>query len=196
MVVTSRLVVLISGSGTNLESFLESLPGSGIDATVVAVGSDQEAAGLRHAATRDIPHFVVSPAQFPDRESWGVALGEQIATYGPDWIILSGFMRLLPPSVVQRFSPKILNTHPAFLPEFPGAHGVRDALAAGVTETGASVIVVDEGVDSGPILAQERVPILPGDTEESLHERIKVVERRLLLDVVRQVVDNRKDTTH
>jgi phosphoribosylglycinamide formyltransferase-1 len=96
-------------------------------------------------------------------------------------------MRLLPPALVAEFSPALINTHPAFLPEFPGAHGVRDALAAGVTQTGASVIVVDDGVDTGPILAQERVPILSGDTEHTLHERIKPVERRLLIDVVRGI---------
>ena len=96
-------------------------------------------------------------------------------------------MRLLPAGVVAEFSPRIINTHPAYLPEFPGAHGVRDALAAGATQTGASVIVVDDGVDSGPILAQERVPIEPGDTEATLHARIKPVERRLLIDVVRRI---------
>jgi phosphoribosylglycinamide formyltransferase 1 len=101
--------------------------------------------------------------------------------------VLSGLMRLLPPSLVAAHSPHLINTHPAYLPEFPGAHGVRDALAAGVPETGASVIVVDDGVDTGPILAQERVPILDGDTEHSLHDRIKPVERRLLIDVVRRI---------
>lgn len=113
-----------------------------------------------------------------------MALGDVLESYTPDLIILSGFMRLLPPSLVARFTPRIINTHPAFLPEFPGAHGVRDALAAGVRETGASVIVVDDGVDTGEILAQERVPVLPEDDEESLHERVKIVERRLLLDVL------------
>ena len=113
-----------------------------------------------------------------------MALGEALESYTPDLIILSGFMRLLPPSLVARFTPRIINTHPAFLPEFPGAHGVRDALAAGVRETGASVIVVDDGMDTGEILAQERVPVLPEDDEESLHERVKIVERRLLLDVL------------
>jgi phosphoribosylglycinamide formyltransferase 1 len=186
--VTSRLVFLISGEGSNLEAFLSSLPDSGIDARVVAVGADGEAPGLRHATKRDIPAFQVSPANFPDRDHWGVALVAALEEHEPDWIILSGFMKLLPPVVVDRFSPRIINTHPAYLPEFPGAHGVRDALAAGVKETGASVIVVDAGVDSGPILAKERVPIHPDDTEASLHQRIKIVERRLLLDVMRDAV--------
>ena len=107
--------------------------------------------------------------------------------WSPDLVVLSGLMRLLPASVVDAWAPHLINTHPAYLPEFPGAHGVRDALAAGVAETGASVIVVDNGVDSGPILAQERVPVLPGDTEHTLHERIKPVERRLLIEVVRAI---------
>jgi phosphoribosylglycinamide formyltransferase-1 len=188
----ARLVVLISGGGTNLDALLRSLPESGIPAEVVAVGSDKDARGLEHSSTRGIPTFVVAPGEFPDRDSWGEALGDAIAPFAPDWIILSGFMRLLPSGVVARFSPKILNTHPAYLPEFPGSHGVADALAAGVEETGASVIVVDDGVDSGPILARKRVPIHPGDTEALLHERIKVVERELLLEVLAQVISNQE----
>lgn len=187
---TSRLVFLISGEGSNLEAFLLSLPDSGIDAGVVAVGADGGAPGLSHATKRDIATFQVSPAAFPDRDHWGVALVAALEEHEPDWIILSGFMKLLPPVVVDKFSPRIINTHPAYLPEFPGAHGVRDAVAAGVKETGASVIVVDAGVDSGPILAQERVPIHPDDTEASLHQRIKIVERRLLLDVMRDAVSS------
>ena len=105
----------------------------------------------------------------------------------PDLVVLSGLMRLLPAGVVDAWSPRIINTHPAYLPEFPGAHGVRDAVAAGVAQTGASVIIVDNGVDSGPIVAQERVPVLRGDDEHSLHDRIKPVERRLLIDVVRRI---------
>ena len=188
----ARLVVLISGSGTNLDALATSLPGSGIPAEVVAVGSDKDASGLEHASRRGIPTFVVAPGEFSDRDAWGEALGAAITPFDPDWIILSGFMKLLPPGVVGRFSPKILNTHPAYLPEFPGAHGVADALAAGVEETGASVIVVDDGVDSGPIMARRRVPIHPGDTEASLHERIKIVERELLLEVLGQVISNQE----
>ena len=189
---TASLVVLISGTGSNLDAFLHALPNSGMDAAVVAVGADGEARGLEHATRRNIPTFVVSPSDYSDRTAWGHALIEALESFDPDWIILSGFMKLLPPVVVHRFSPRIINTHPAYLPEFPGAHGVRDALAAGVSHTGASVIVVDDGVDSGPILAQERVAIEPGDTEESLHERIKVVERRLLLDVMGTLVGTTK----
>src|SRR5690606_13262807 len=149
-------------------------------AYVVAVGADIDAPGLVHAARRGLPTFTVPLEGFPDREAWGEELLRQIQVWGPDLVILSGFMRLLPDAVVDALSPALLNTHPAFLPEFPGAHGVRDALAAGAAETGASVIVVGRGVDTGPILAQERVPSLVGDTAESLHERSKPVERRLL----------------
>ena len=179
-----RLVVLISGSGTNLLSLLENVPQTDIPADVVAVGSEAHAPGLRHALERSLPTFVVPLSEFSSREEWGVALGDALDSYSPDLVILSGFMKLLPASVVSRFAPRILNTHPAYLPEFPGAHAVRDALEAGVSQTGASVIVVDEGIDTGEILAQERVPLEPGDDESALHDRIKVVERRLLLQVL------------
>jgi phosphoribosylglycinamide formyltransferase-1 len=182
--VRQRLVVLISGSGTNLLSLVESLPGAAIPADVVAVGSDTDAPGLRHATERSLPTFVIPLSEFSSREEWGVALGDALDSYSPDVIILSGFMKLLPASLVSRFAPRILNTHPAYLPEFPGAHAVRDALEAGVSQTGASVIVVDEGIDTGEILAQERVPIQSGDDESALHDRIKAVERRLLLQVL------------
>jgi phosphoribosylglycinamide formyltransferase-1 len=185
--VRQRLVVLISGAGSNLASLLENLPATQIPADVVAVGSDTSSAGLHHASDRGIPTFVVPWEGFSSREEWGVALGDALASHEPDLIILSGFMKLLPPNLVSRFSPRILNTHPAYLPEFPGAHAVRDALASGATETGASVIVVDEGVDTGQILAQRRVPVEPGDDEATLHARIKVVERELLLQLLENV---------
>ena len=185
---TTRIVVLISGGGSNLEALLTALPGSNIPATVVAVGADTDATGLAHATRRDIPIFSLPRNAFATREEWGEALGDRVAEFAPDWIVLSGFMSLLPPGVVARFGPRIINTHPAYLPEFPGAHAVRDALAAGVSETGASVIIVDEGVDTGPIVAKRRVPVLAGDTEALLHERIKVVERELLLDVLETLI--------
>jgi phosphoribosylglycinamide formyltransferase-1 len=188
-----RVVVLISGAGSNLLALLEAADVAEFPAHVVAVGSDLEAPGLAHAEERGIPTFVVPRTGHPDRASWGEALLEQIAVWEPDLTVLSGFMRLLPPIVVEALAPALVNTHPAFLPEFPGAHGVRDALAAGVTQTGASVIVVDGGVDTGPVIVQERVPVLPGDTEASLHERIKPVERRLLIEVVRGIADGRLD---
>ena len=190
-----RLVVMISGTGSNADALLTALDDAGpaLDATVVAMGADRDAEGLEFASHRGIPTFVTPLTDYPSREEWGEALLRTLESYSPDLIVLSGFMRLLPANVVERFQPRIINTHPAYLPEFPGAHGVRDALAAGVTETGASVIVVDNGVDTGPILAQERVVIEPGDDEDSLHARIKVVERRLLFDVVSNIVTRKID---
>ena len=187
---TARLVVLISGTGSNASDLLSRLDASRgeVDAEVVAMGSDVDASGLGHAREHGVPSFVVPPQSGESRDEWGERLIQAIDAHAPDLVILSGFMRLLPPSVVEHYSPNMWNTHPAFLPEFPGAHAVKDAFQAGVTETGASVIVVDNGVDTGPILAQERVSIHADDTEETLHERIKNVERELLFGLVREFV--------
>lgn len=182
-----NVAVLISGAGSNLRSFLETAADPTYPARVVAVGADRDADGLMHAAEFGVPAFAVPFRAFSSREKWGEELAAQLRAWTPDLIVLSGLMRLLPDNVVAEFAPRIINTHPAFLPEFPGAHGVRDALAAGATQTGASIIQVDGGVDSGPILAQERVAVEPGDTEEALHARIKPVERRLLAGVVRRI---------
>ncbi len=181
------VAVLISGTGSNLRALLEAAADEAYPARIIAVGADREAAGLAHAADFRIPSFVVPWRGKDEREQWGEDLATRLDEFQPDLVVLSGLMRLLPASLVARFAPNIINTHPAYLPEFPGAHGVRDALAAGVDQTGASVIVVDDGVDSGPIVAQRRVPVLPGDDEDSLHERIKPVERELLIDVVRRI---------
>ncbi len=184
-----RLLVLVSGAGSNLLSLLEACESDGFPATVVAVGADRDASGLDHAKLRGISTFTVDWADYPDRESWGDALLAQLRESPHDVVILSGFMRLLPQAVVDALAPRLLNTHPAFLPEFPGAHAVRDALAAGVEETGASIIVVDSGVDTGPVVAQERVPVHVGDSETSLHDRIKVAERRLLLRTILDIAN-------
>jgi phosphoribosylglycinamide formyltransferase-1 len=181
------VAVLISGTGSNLRALLEATREPGFPARVVVVGADREADGLAHAEAFGIPTFLVPFREFETREQWGAELQRQLEVWSPDLVVLSGLMRLLPAAVVEAWAPRLINTHPAYLPEFPGAHGVRDALAAGASQTGASVIVVDTGVDTGPILAQERVPVLPGDTEHSLHERIKPVERRLLIDAVRRI---------
>ena len=188
-----RVVVLISGGGSNLRALLDASAHADYPAHIVAVGADREADGLAHAEAFGIPSFTVPYSSFPSREAWGEELLTTIREWEPDLVVLSGLMRLLPASVVDALAPNLINTHPAFLPEFPGAHGVRDALAAGVEQTGASVIVVDAGVDSGPILAQERIPVLPGDTEHSLHERIKPVERRLLIETVRGIATSEID---
>ncbi|KAA9111354.1 phosphoribosylglycinamide formyltransferase [Microbacterium rhizomatis] len=187
------VAVLISGAGSNLRALLDAAADADYPARVVVVGADREADGFAHAEAYGIPTFLVPWREFDSREDWGRELSAQLDVWQPDLVVLSGLMRLLPHGVVEAWSPRIINTHPAYLPEFPGAHGVRDALAAGATQTGASIIVVDDGIDDGPILAQERVPVLPGDDEHSLHERIKPVERRLLIDVVRRIATGELD---
>lgn len=187
------LVVLISGGGSNLRALLEASEDAEFPARVVAVGADRDADGFEHAQAYGIPTFAAALSSFDDRDSWGDAILESIRVWNPDLVILSGFMKLLPPRVIAALSPNLINTHPAYLPEFPGAHGVRDALAAGVTETGASIIIVDNGVDAGPIISQRRVPVLPGDTESTLHDRIKPVERELLVQAVLDIANGRID---
>lgn len=188
-----RVVVLISGGGSNLRALLEAAQDAEFPARIVAVGADRQADGLAHAEAFGIPSFVVPFTSYPSREAWGDELLAKLREWEPDLVVLSGLMRLLPHQVVAEYSPALINTHPAYLPEFPGAHGVRDALAAGVTQTGASLIVVDTSVDGGPIIAQERVPVMPGDTESSLHDRIKPVERRLLIQAVRDIATSTLD---
>jgi phosphoribosylglycinamide formyltransferase-1 len=187
------VAVLISGTGSNLRALLEAANDPGYPARIVASGADRDAEGLAHAADFDIPSFIVPFREHASREEWGAALAARLREHAPDLVVLSGLMRLLPSALVDEFAPRIVNTHPAYLPEFPGAHGVRDALDAGATQTGATVIVVDNGVDTGPILAQERVAILDGDDEAALHDRIKPVERRLLIDVVRRIATGEID---
>ncbi|UOE42543.1 phosphoribosylglycinamide formyltransferase [Agromyces larvae] len=188
-----KLVVLISGGGSNLRALLEASEDAEFPARVVAIGADRDADGLVLGEEFGIPTFTVPFTAYESREAWGDALIEQIRQWAPDLVVLSGLMRLVPPRVIRAFSPNLINTHPAYLPEFPGAHGVRDALAAGVDQTGASLIVVDDSVDGGPIIAQERVPVLPGDTEAALHERIKPVERRLLIQAVLDIANAHLD---
>ncbi|WEO79377.1 phosphoribosylglycinamide formyltransferase [Cryobacterium sp. SO2] len=187
------LVVLISGGGSNLRALLEASGDAEFPARIVAIGADRDADGLALGEEFGIPTFTVPFSSYPDRDAWGDALLEQVQQWQPDLTVLSGFMRLLPPRVVSALSPHLINTHPAYLPEFPGAHGVRDALAAGASQTGASIIVVDNGVDDGPIVSQERVPVHPGDTQDSLHDRIKLVERRLLVQAVLDIANGHVD---
>ena len=183
------VVVLISGSGSNLRALLDAAANPLYPARILAVGSDNPAAGLEHAELHGVPTFVVEPGRFASREAWADALLANIKHFEPDLVVLAGFMKILPPNFVQALSPNLINTHPSLLPEFKGAHAVRDALAAGATRTGVTIHVVDEGVDTGPHLAQAEVQIHPGETEAALHERIKVVERDLLVDVVKQFAE-------
>ncbi|MFM9878772.1 MAG: phosphoribosylglycinamide formyltransferase [Rhodoglobus sp.] len=188
-----NLVVLISGGGSNLLALLEASEDGEFPARVVAVGADRPADGFEHAERFGVPTFSVALSTFADRDAWGDALLEQVRVWQPDLVVLSGFMKLLPSRVVEALAPNLINTHPAYLPEFPGAHAVRDALAAGVRESGASVIVVDAGVDSGPIIVQERVSVQPDDTETTLHARIKSVERRLLVQTILDIANGTID---
>lgn len=178
----SRVVVLVSGGGTNLQALLDAHQDAYEIAGVVADRAD--AGGLGRATARAIPAVVVDPRGHVDRASWDLALADAIAGFAPDWVVCAGFMRILGSPVLHAFPHRIVNTHPALLPAFPGAHGVRDALAYGVRVTGCTVHLVDAGVDTGPILAQRAVDIRESDDEATLHERIKVVERELLVDIV------------
>jgi phosphoribosylglycinamide formyltransferase-1 len=182
-----KLLVLISGSGSNLRSLLEATHDEAFPAEIIAVGADTEASGLAHADEFDVSSFVLKPSDFSSREAWGEALIETTGLFQPDLVVCAGFMRILPANVVAHFSPNLINMHPALLPLYPGAHAVRDALADGATVTGATVHIVDAGVDTGPVIRQIEVAIEPTDTEASLHERIKAVERQLIVETVREI---------
>lgn len=190
----ARVVVLASGSGTLLQSLLDSAGSGALEVQIVAVGSDVgDAPALARAESAGVPTFVARPADFPDRPAWDRALLDSLRHWHPDLIVSAGFMRILGAIVVDEYAGRIINTHPALLPAFPGAHPVRDALACGVKVTGSTVHVVDHGVDTGPILAQRAVDVRPDDDEASLHERIKVVERELLVATVAQLTTDRRD---
>ena len=179
------VVVLVSGSGTNLQALLDSCTQPSYGVRVVAVGADRDGIeGLARAERAGIPTFVCRVADHPDRAAWDAALTAAAAAYDPALVVGAGFMKILGPAFLAAFGGRIVNTHPALLPSFPGAHGVRDALAYGVRITGCTCHLVDAGVDTGPIIAQRAVDVLADDTEESLHERIKVLERAMLVDCV------------
>lgn len=180
-----RLVVLVSGSGTLLQSLLDAVAAGRLAAEVVAVGADRDAAhGLRRAESAGVRTFVVPLERGADRAAWDARLTAETAAADPDLVVCAGFMRLLGPAFLERFGGRTINSHPALLPSFPGMHGPRDALAHGVKVTGATVFLVDAGIDTGTILAQRAVDVLTGDTVETLHERIKVVEREILVETV------------
>jgi phosphoribosylglycinamide formyltransferase-1 len=181
----ARLVVLVSGAGTNLQALLDASEDPDYGATVVAVGADRDGiTALDRAKSADIPAFVLKVGDFGTRGEWDEALAAACARYRPDLVVCAGFMKLVGKAFLARFTGRCLNTHPALLPSFPGMHGVRDALGYGVKVTGCTVFLVDEGVDAGPVVAQAAVPVLDDDDEATLHERIKVAERALLVDTV------------
>ena len=184
----ARVAVLLSGTGSLCAALLAAADDPAYPAEVVVVGSDRDAEGLEHARRRGLPTFTCAVADHPDRAAWDRALAAELRAFEPDLVVSAGFMKLVGPAVLGAFGGRLINTHPALLPAFPGAHAVRDALAAGVPVTGATVHVVDAGIDTGPVLAQRQVDVLPGDDEARLHERIKAVERELLVQTVAELV--------
>ncbi|KPN17712.1 MULTISPECIES: phosphoribosylglycinamide formyltransferase [unclassified Arthrobacter] len=183
-----RIVVLVSGTGSNLQAVLDAVAAGELDVEIAAVGADRNATyGIERAAAAGYETFVVNFKDYPVRADWNRALTEKVASYDPDVVLSSGFMRIVDEHFINTFEGRYVNTHPALLPSFPGAHGVRDALAYGVKVTGCTVHIADAGVDTGPILAQAAVEVLDGDTEETLHERIKVQERRLLIETLSKI---------
>jgi phosphoribosylglycinamide formyltransferase-1 len=184
----ARLVVLVSGAGTNLQALLDATRDPAYGASVVAVGADREdIEGLIRAEKAGIPTFVRKVPDSTTRGEWDVALTETVATYEPDLIVLAGFMKLVGPEFLGRFAGRVVNTHPALCPSFPGTSGPADALSYGVKVTGATLFVVDAGVDTGPIIAQTVVPVEDDDDVASLHERIKVAERTMLVETVGRI---------
>lgn len=185
----ARLVVLVSGSGTNLQALLDACEDPAYGARVVAVGADRDGIeGLARAERAGITTFVHRVADHPSREAWDAALAESVASHEPDLVVLAGFMKLVGDTFLGRHGGRTVNTHPALSPSFPGMHGPRDALEHGVKITGCTLFVVDAGVDTGAIVAQSAVPVEDDDTVETLHDRIKVAERAMLVDAVGRMV--------
>ncbi len=181
----ARLVVLVSGAGTNLQALLDACADPAYGAEVVAVGADRDGIeGLARAERAGVATFVHRLKDFPDRGAWDRALTASVRDHDPDLVVLAGFMKLTGPDFLAAFGGRCVNTHPALSPSFPGMHGPADAVAYGVKVTGATLFVVDEGVDTGPIVAQTAVPVEDEDDAATLHERIKVAERAMLVDSV------------
>jgi len=181
----ARLVVLVSGAGTNLQALLDAASDPAYGASVVAVGADRDGIeGLTRAERAGLPTFVHRVKDFPDRAAWDRALTASVAEHRPDLVISAGFMKLVGSAFLAEFGGRFVNTHPALSPAFPGMHGAADALAYGVKVTGCTIFFVDDGVDTGPIVAQAAVGVEDDDTPDSLHERVKVVERALLVDTI------------
>lgn len=185
-----RLVVLLSGSGSNFQTIIDAVASGELKVDIVAVGSDNPGAyGLTRAETAGIETFVVDYSAYTSRAAWTTALADTVATYAPDIVLSSGLMRIVGKEFIDRFAGRFINTHPALLPAFPGAHAVADALAAGVVVTGTTLHLVDAGVDTGPILDQRAVTISQDDSEASLHEKIKQAERQMLLENLAVLAD-------
>jgi phosphoribosylglycinamide formyltransferase-1 len=187
--VTARLVVLVSGAGTNLQALLDACADPSYGAQVVAVGADRSGTlAATRAREAGIDLFELSVSAFADRESWDLAVTDAVTAYEPDLVVSAGFMKLAGAAFLAEFAGRYVNTHPALLPAFPGMHGPRDALAYGVKVTGATLFVVDDGVDTGPIVAQTVVDVADDDTDDALHERIKAAERVMLVETVGRMV--------
>jgi phosphoribosylglycinamide formyltransferase 1 len=185
----ARLAVLVSGAGTNLQALIDACADEAYGADIVAVGADRSGiAGLDRAADAGIATFVHRVKDYSDRASWDAALTASVRAHGPDLVVLAGFMKLVGADFLAAYGGRCVNTHPALLPSFPGMHGVREALDYGVKVTGCTVLIVDAGVDAGPVVAQASVPVRDDDDEASLHERIKVTERSLLVETVGRMV--------
>jgi phosphoribosylglycinamide formyltransferase-1 len=181
-----RIVILASGTGSTLQAILDAAADPDFEGEIVAAGTDVKGCpAMIRAEEHGIPTFAVELHSFADRSAWNAALIDELDQLAPDLVVLAGFMRVLAAEVVRRF--RIVNTHPALLPAFAGAHAVRDALAAGVTTAGVTVHWVDEGVDTGPVIVQAEVPVLPGDTEDTLRARIQETEKPLYVNAIRQI---------
>jgi phosphoribosylglycinamide formyltransferase 1 len=188
-----RIVVLASGRGSTLRAILDASTDPDFGGQVVAAGTDVKGCpAMAHAEAAHIPTFAVELRDFADRAQWNDALAESIAVHRPELVVLAGFMRILAPSVVRRF--RIVNTHPALLPSFPGAHAVRDTLAAGVGRTGVTVHWVDEGVDTGPVIAQAEVAVEPGDDEDTLRARVQAAEKPLYVQTLKTLCHQLRET--
>lgn len=188
---SGRLVVLISGSGTNMEALARACNAGEVPGEVVAVVADRPCDGLTKAEALGISSVAVEPKDFVSREEWNDALRDEVARHEPDLVVSAGFMRILAPSFVDAFAGRLINIHPSLLPAFPGAHAVRDALSARVDVTGSTVHFIDHEVDHGPVIVQGEVEVQPGDSEATLHERIKAVEHRLLPQACRWILEGR-----
>ena len=186
-----RIVVLISGSGTNMEALADACDAGNIPGRIVAVVADRDCLGLRAAEKREVPTVLLEPSSFESRDAWSEGLRDAVAEHDPDLVVSAGFMRILAPVFVDAFKGKLINLHPSLLPAFPGAHGPRDALAHGAKVTGTTIHFIDHEVDHGPIILQEALRIEQNDTEDSLHERIKTIEHRLLPHACRLLLEGK-----